>query len=83
MQGGRRANILCDIQPTSNVAGWDASVPECRRICGTGHRPLSRGGAQKKRISSSMPLRVRESMGQLDVGLTPDSVTAFFGTPPP
>jgi hypothetical protein len=28
---------LADIQPTSNAAGWDASVPECGRICGTGH----------------------------------------------
>jgi hypothetical protein len=28
---------LADIQPTSNAAGRDASVPECRRISGTGH----------------------------------------------
>jgi hypothetical protein len=28
---------LADIQPTSNAAGRDALVAECRPICGTGH----------------------------------------------
>jgi hypothetical protein len=77
---------LADIQPTSKASGWDASVPQCRRIPGTGHYPgssLRIHGADRKQVPIS-PLgtqstrRTTPSMGSA-VSLHEQRATGYGG----